>query len=154
MSHERDHHFMALALAQAALAQKNGEVPVGALIVCDDEVIAAAHNEPIKRHDPSAHAEMLAIRAACERMQNYRLNRCTLYVTLEPCPMCAGAILNARIKRVVFAASDPKAGAAGSVLQVLRHPQLPHLCEVSKNLMADEAQHLLTQFFLQKRHAK
>ena len=148
---DRDQHFMQLALAQAQQAAERGEVPVGAVLVCDDEVVAAAHNAPIALCDPSAHAEMLAIRAAAEKLQNYRLNRCTLYVTLEPCPMCAGAILNARIKRVVYAAKDPKAGAAGSVLQILRHPQLPHLCAVTAGIEEQAAQTQLTEFFAQRR---
>ncbi len=147
MSNANDQQWMQQALDLAARAAALGEVPVGAVIVCNDELIASAHNEPIKRNDPSAHAEMLAIRAAAEKLQNYRLNQCTLYVTLEPCPMCAGAILNSRIKRVVYGTKDPKAGAAGSVLQILRHPQLPHLCAVTHGVLEAECQSELEQFF-------
>jgi tRNA(adenine34) deaminase len=147
MNEKEDHYWMQQALEYAARAADAGEVPVGAVVVCNNELIAGAHNEPIKRHDPSAHAEMLAIRLAAEKLQNYRLNQCTLFVTLEPCPMCAGAILNSRIKRVVYGAKDPKAGASGSVVQLLRHPQLPHLCAVTSEVLAAESQALLTQFF-------
>ena len=146
------HMHRALALAQAAALM--GEVPVGAVIVCNDEVIGEGHNCPIASNDPTAHAEIMALRAAAINRGNYRLNDCTLYVTLEPCPMCAGAIVHSRIKRVVYAAADDKAGAAGSVLQILRHPQLNHICKVDAGLMQHEAQQLLSQFFSEKRAKK
>lgn len=143
--------FMREAIAQAGIAAKAQEVPVGAVVVLDGQIIARAHNQPVASHNPCAHAEVLALQSAAQSLNNYRLNRCTLYVTLEPCPMCAGAILNARIARVVYGAADPKAGAAGSVLQLLRHPQLPHLCKVSSLVLADECQQLLTDFFAARR---
>ena len=113
-----DEHFMQLALAQAELAAAQGEVPVGAVVVHQGQVVAQAHNAPIGLNDPTAHAEVLALRAAAQRLGNYRLEDCTLYVTLEPCAMCAGAMLNARLPRVVWGATEPKTGAAGSVLDV------------------------------------
>ena len=119
-----DEHFMGEALRQAAKAYAAGEVPVGAVIVQGDEVIATGFNHPIGGHDPSAHAEMAALRAAAQKLQNYRLPGCELYVTLEPCLMCAGAIMHARIARVVFGAHDPKTGACGSVVDAFANPQL------------------------------
>lgn len=146
-----DRAFMQQALLRAKLAADAGEVPIGAVIVCDGQIIAQAHNQPISLNDPCAHAEVLALRAAAQAQGNYRLNQCTLYVTLEPCAMCAGALSNARIKRVVFGAKDAKAGAAGSVLQVLRHPQLPHLCAVTSGIMEGECAQVLRDFFAAKR---
>ena len=113
-----DENFMGLALQQAEAACQAGEVPVGAVVVCNGEVVAQAHNAPIALHDPSAHAEVLALRAAAQKLGNYRLDDCTLYVTLEPCAMCVGALLNARLKRVVWGACEPKTGAAGSVVNL------------------------------------
>ena len=121
-----DEHFMQLALAQAKLAQDLGEVPVGALVVHQGKVVAAAHNAPISSSDPTAHAEVLALRSAAKHLDNYRLEDCTLYVTLEPCAMCAGAILNARLPRVVWGATEPKTGAAGSVVDLFANTQLNH----------------------------
>ena len=149
-----DQHFMQMALALAARAAEAGEVPVGAVLVRDGEKIAEGWNQPIALTDPTAHAEIVALRAAAQRLGNYRLNDCTLYVTLEPCPMCAGALVQARVKRVVYATADDKAGAAGSVLQVLRHPQLNHLCQVSAGVLAVEAQHQLASFFAGRRNPK
>ncbi|QGX41834.1 tRNA adenosine(34) deaminase TadA [Permianibacter aggregans] len=142
---------MQRALQLAREAEAIGEVPVGALLVADGQVIGEGYNQPIRMNDPTAHAEIIALRAAAKHRGNYRLNDCTLYVTLEPCPMCAGALLQARVKRVVFAAHDKRAGAGGSVLQVLRHPQLNHICQLTPGVLADEAQQLLTQFFQNKR---
>ena len=153
-----DEHFMQLALAQAKLAQDLGEVPVGAVVVHQGKVVASAHNAPISHKDPTAHAEVLALRAAALALGNYRLDDCSLYVTLEPCAMCVGAALHARLKRVVWGAAEPKTGAAGSVLDVFAHPQLNHHTQHHGGVMADEASQLLQDFFktqraLHKQHA-
>ncbi len=144
--------FMQLALAQARLAQGKGEVPVGAVVVKDGQVIAQACNAPIATHDPSAHAEILALRQAAQVLGNYRLQGCQMYVTLEPCPMCAGALLHARIDRVVYGAADPKTGAAGSVLNLFDEPRLNHQTWVEGGVLADESAALLKSFFQGKRH--
>jgi len=146
-----DQHFMRLALREAERALEHGDVPVGAILVHDGEVAGMGHNERELRQDPSAHAEMLAIREAARVTGSWRLLDCVLYVTLEPCAMCAGAIVLARIPRVVFGASDPKAGAAGSVLEVLAHPRLNHRPEVSSGLFAAESAALLQAFFGSRR---
>lgn len=139
----------ALELARAAAAI--GEVPVGALIVRDDQIIAEAHNRRETDKSPFAHAEFLAIQQACRATSDWRLERCTLYVTLEPCPMCAGLIINARIPRVVFGCADPKAGAAGTLMNLLEDPRLNHRCEVVRGILANEAGELLTSFFRELR---
>ena len=148
MSHA---HFMGLALAQAQKASELGEVPVGAVVVRNGEVIAQAHNAPIGLHDPSAHAEVLALRQAAHETGNYRLDDCTLYVTLEPCAMCSGAVLNARLKQVVWGAAEPKTGAAGSVLNLFNEPQLNHQTQVLSGVRAEEASALLQHFFKAQR---
>ena len=150
-THAQDEMWMQQALALAEKAAAAGEVPVGAVLVRNGEKIAEGWNQPIALNDPTAHAEIVTLRAAAQALGNYRLNDCTLYVTLEPCPMCAGALVHARVKRVVYATTDEKAGAAGSVLQVLRHPQLNHLCQVTAGVLADDAKEQLTAFFQQKR---
>lgn len=142
---------MRLALAQAQLARAAGEVPVGAVVVADGQLVGAGYNQPISLHDPSAHAEMQALRAAAQRLGNYRLDNCTLYVTLEPCSMCAGAMLHARLKRVVFGAPDPKTGAAGSVLNLLALPQLNHQTQLTGGVLADSCAQLLQDFFQHQR---
>ncbi|NQD38645.1 tRNA adenosine(34) deaminase TadA [Permianibacter sp. IMCC34836] len=155
MTVEHDDVFwMQQALLLAARAAEAGEVPVGAVLVRNGEKIAEGWNQPIALNDPTAHAEIVTLRAAAQALGNYRLNDCTLYVTLEPCPMCAGALVHARVKRVVYATADDKAGAAGSVLQVLRHPQLNHLCQVSNGVLADAAKAQLTAFFASRRKEK
>lgn len=146
-----DIHWMRRALELATLAAREGEVPVGALIVKEGELIAEGRNRPIAHHDPTAHAEIQAMRAAGKVLNNYRLPGTTLYVTLEPCPMCAGAIIHARIERVVFAATDPRTGAAGSIIDILQHPQLNHRCEVEQGVLADESGALLREFFRSRR---
>jgi tRNA(adenine34) deaminase len=142
----------ALALARAAAA--DGEVPVGAVLVKDGQVIASGRNAPIAQHDPSAHAEIAALRAGAQALGNYRLDGCTLYVTLEPCAMCAGAILHARLERVVFGAADPKTGAAGSVLDVFAERRLNHQTQVQGGVLAEEAGALLQDFFRSRRDAR
>ena len=143
--------MMRLALAEAERAAANGDVPIGAVVGREDEVLAAAGNERELRLDPTAHAEILALRAAAERLGGWRVPDATLYVTLEPCAMCAGAIVLARVPRVVYAAADPKAGAAGSVLDVLAEPRLNHRPEVVAGLLAEEAGELLRSFFATRR---
>ena len=149
-----DEHFMQLALAQAALAGQAGEVPVGAVVVCNGQAIATGRNSPIEGHDPTAHAEIIALRAAAKVLGNYRLVDCTLYVTLEPCAMCSGAMLHARLKRVVFGAFDAKTGAAGSVINLFDQPQLNHQTELQGGVLADQSAKLLKDFFSQRRQAK
>ena len=149
-----DLDFMRLALAQATAAAQAGEVPVGAVIMQDGKVIATGRNAPIAEHDPTAHAEIIAVRAAAKLLGNYRLPDCTLYVTLEPCAMCSGAMLHARLKRVVFGASDAKTGAAGSVINLFDQRQLNHQTTLQGGVMADESAALLKSFFSQRRGAK
>jgi tRNA(adenine34) deaminase len=143
--------FMEAALAGARLAAEAGEVPVGAVVVCDGEIVAVGQNRVLRDVDPTAHAEIVALRAAAQAIGNYRLNGCTLYVTLEPCAMCAGAMIHARLDKLVFAAADPKAGAAGSVLAVLNHPQLNHQMVVEQGMLAEESAELLRSFFRERR---
>jgi len=146
-----DTHFMELALAEARQAEAEGEVPVGAVVARDGEVIAAAHNRPIGLNDPTAHAEILALRAAAEKLGNYRLAGCDLYVTLEPCAMCVGALVHARLQRLVYAAADPKAGAVASCLRLLESPHWNHRVEVRAGVLAEEAAALLQRFFASRR---
>jgi tRNA(adenine34) deaminase len=143
--------FMRQALSQAHNAWALGEVPVGALIVKDGRVIATGFNQPIGSQDPTAHAEIMALRAAASMLGNYRLPGCELYVTLEPCAMCVGAILHARIARVIFGASDPKTGACGSVVNLFEHGKLNHHASVIGGVMADESSALLKEFFAERR---
>ena len=146
-----DIEAMQEALAQARLAVAAGEVPIGAVIVRGGEIVARGQNSVIRTSDPTAHAELVALREAARALGNYRLNGCSLFVTLEPCAMCAGAMTHARLDRLVFAASDPKAGACGSVLTVLNHPLLNHLMDVGQGVLADEASELLRGFFRERR---
>jgi len=151
MSTELDHQFMMQALEQAKLAAQAGEVPVGAVLVHDGVVISKAFNRPIGTHDPSAHAEMLALRSAAGALKNYRLPGSTLYVTLEPCAMCAGAILHARVDRVVYGARDPKTGAAGSVVDIFSINQLNHQTTVDGGILESECGQVLRDFFRERR---
>jgi tRNA(adenine34) deaminase len=146
-----DREAMEAALEQARLAAEGGEVPIGAVVVYKDVMIAHAQNCVIRHVDPTAHAEIIALRTAAKAVSNYRLTGCTLYVTLEPCAMCAGAMVHARIDRLVFGAPDPKAGACGSVLSVLNHPQLNHQMQVEQGVMAAESADLLRGFFRDRR---
>ncbi len=148
-----DATYMGLALEQARAAMLQGEVPVGAVVVCDGQVVAVGHNCPVGGHDPSAHAEMQALRAAAQTLGNYRLPDCELYVTLEPCVMCAGAIMHARIKRVVYGAADPKTGACGSVVDLFAEPRLNHHAEVVGGVRRDECVGILQRFFSERRAA-
>ncbi|MES2323659.1 MAG: tRNA adenosine(34) deaminase TadA [Pseudomonadota bacterium] len=148
-----DSDFMQLALVQAQHAWTLGEVPVGAVVVKDGVVIATGFNQPIGRHDPTAHAEIVALRAAAEKLGNYRLPGCELFVTLEPCVMCSGAMMHARLSRVVYGALDPKTGACGSVLNLFEQEKLNHHAEVVGGVMADEAGAMLKGFFAERRNA-
>ena len=149
--HNDDRRFMTLALEQAQHAAAQGEVPVGAVLVIGGEVLAARGNERERRHDPTAHAEMLALRDAAAIVGGWRLREATLYVTLEPCAMCAGAIVLARIARLVYGADDPKAGAAGSIFNIADHPALNHSSDIRAGLMAAEASEILREFFAGRR---
>lgn len=142
---------MQLALNEARKAAEAGEVPIGAVAVASGYIVGVGQNRVLRDVDPSAHAEMVALREAATTVGNYRLNGVTLYVTLEPCAMCAGAMVHARIDRLVYAAADPKAGAAGSVLEVLNHPRLNHRMVVEQGVLAEEAAELLRGFFRERR---
>ena len=151
MQAQLDRQFMQEAIEQAKLAANAGEVPVGAVLVRDGQIISRGFNQSIGNSDPSAHAEMIAMRAAAETEGNYRLPGTTLYVTLEPCTMCAGAMLHARIDRVVFGAQDPKTGAAGSVLNVFSEKQINHQTQVEGGILGEECGQLLRKFFKERR---
>lgn len=147
----QDLAFMRLALEQAKLAPSVGEVPIGTLLVHNGEILAKAHNLREALQDPTAHAEMIAIRKAAAKLGSWRLTGCTLYVTLEPCPMCAGAIVQSRISRLVFGAWDPKAGACGSLLDIPAEPRLNHRVRVEGGLLEEESQMVLQDFFRNRR---
>jgi tRNA(adenine34) deaminase len=142
---------MRRALREAQKADSEGEVPVGAVVVQDGKIIARAHNRPLSLSDPSAHAEILALRRAAKKLRNYRLKGCDLYVTIEPCAMCAGAIIQARLRRVVYGTPDPKAGACGSALTVLNHPKANHQVEVVSGVLAGECAGITREFFRKRR---
>ncbi|PVY80705.1 tRNA-adenosine deaminase [Cupriavidus alkaliphilus] len=151
---ERDARYMRAALEEARLAEAAGEVPVGAVVVWNDTIIARGHNLPIRSVDPSAHAEMQALRAAAQVIGNYRMPECELYVTLEPCAMCSGAILHARLRHVVFGASDPKTGAAGSVVNLFEQAQLNHQTSITGGVLAEPCGQMLKDFFGARRRAQ
>lgn len=144
---EEDRRWMLEAIAEAEKAESIGEVPIGAVIVRHNEIIGRGHNLRETRHDPTAHAELVAIRDACDRIGAWRLLDCTLYVTLEPCPMCAGAIVQSRVKRVVYGTADPKAGCAGTLMNLLQEPRFNHETELTSGVLQTECALLLTQFF-------
>lgn len=146
-----DHEAMEAALAEARLAGEAGEVPIGAVIVHKGAIVARGQNRVLRDVDPTAHAEIVALRAAAQALSNYRLTGCTLYVTLEPCAMCAGAMIHARLDKLIFAATDPKAGACGSVLSVLNHPKLNHQMWADRGILAEESAELLRNFFRERR---
>jgi tRNA(adenine34) deaminase len=150
---ERDIHFLGEAIREAQAAEEAGEVPVGAILVAADAqtILARGNNHVLRASDPTAHAEIVALRAGGVALGNYRLLGTTLYTTLEPCAMCAGAIVHARVARLVYAAADPKAGACGSVLSVLNHPSLNHRVDVTAGLLGEECGQMLTQFFRNRR---
>jgi tRNA(adenine34) deaminase len=146
-----DAEYMAMAIELAREAWQAGEVPVGAIVVLDGEIVGRGFNQPIARHDPSAHAEIMAMRDAGQRIGNYRLPECTLYVTLEPCAMCAGAIMHARMKRIIFGAADPKTGAAGSVVNLFHESRLNHHTHIQGGILAEECGELISGFFRKRR---
>ena len=146
-----DEKWMALAIEQAKLAEKINEVPVGAVLVQDDQLIASAHNQPITNHDPTAHAEIQLLRAAGKKLNNYRLPNTTLYVTLEPCTMCLGAMIHARVSRIVFGAYDQKTGVCGSCQDLSTSECFNHSIEVEGGILADECKNLLQKFFKKRR---
>lgn len=148
---EADLFFMSRAVELAREAERAGEVPVGAVIVKDGVIVGEGWNRPISTHDPTAHAEIVALRAAAQTLSSYRLLDTTLYVTLEPCPMCAGAMVHARVQRLVYAATDPRAGAAGTVFNIVQHPSLNHRLECAAGVMAEECRQLLRGFFAARR---
>ena len=149
-----DEAFMRLAIEEAELAAREGEVPIGAVVVCDGEVVARAHNRRETDADPSAHAEFAAMVQASRALERWRLTGCTVYVTLEPCLMCAGLMVNARVDRCVFGASDPKAGAVGTLYDVSDDPRLNHAFRVTPGILADECSALLRDFFRARRKAR
>jgi len=151
MNSQDDLRWMQYAYNLARQAAAEEEVPVGAVLVRGDELLAEGWNQPIGNSDPTAHAEIQTLRAAAAKVGNYRLPGSTLYVTLEPCPMCAGAIVHARVERVVFGASDPRTGAAGTIFNLLQAPELNHRCEITAGVMADECGDLLRSFFRERR---
>lgn len=151
MNAENDESYMREALRLAEQAAQLNEVPVGAVVVCDDRIIGRGYNAPISRHDPSGHAEIMALREAAQTIGNYRLSDCQLYVTLEPCVMCAGAIMHARIARVVYGARDPKTGACGGVVDLFAERQLNHHAVVEGGVLSAECGNLLTAFFAERR---
>jgi tRNA(adenine34) deaminase len=146
-----DEYWMEEALRLARLAEVAGEVPVGAVVVCDGRIVGRGWNRVISSSDPCAHAEIEALRDAARGLANYRLSGCELYVTLEPCAMCAGAIIHSRIERLVFGAHDPKAGAVGSIMQVINHPRLNHHLDVSEGVLAGRCMDILQAFFRGRR---
>jgi tRNA(adenine34) deaminase len=146
-----DETWMQRALAEARAAQEAGEVPVGAVIVRNGELIATGQNRNLRDHDPSAHAEVVALRAAGELLGNYRLEECETYVIIEPCAMCAGALVSARVKRLIYGAKDPKAGAVDSVMNVINHPRLNHQMEVTPAVLEEQCAQMLREFFRARR---
>jgi tRNA(adenine34) deaminase len=142
---------MRMALREAAHGARIGEVPVGAILVRDGEVVTRAHNRPIRMHDPTAHAEILALRRGGRKLGNYRLEGCDLYVTIEPCAMCVGAIVHARLRRVIYGARDPKAGACGTALRVLNHRKLNHRVELLGGVLAADCAAMIQDFFRERR---
>ncbi len=155
MSAERqdalDERFMKAAIGQAQIALENGDVPIGAIIVYQNQIIAKGYNQRYKLNDPTAHAEIIALTAAAEYIGNWRLNGCSIYVTLEPCCMCAGALVLARMDRLVYGCEDPKAGASGSLYNIVQDKRLNHRLEVTSGVLADECSVILTDFFRKKR---
>jgi tRNA(adenine34) deaminase len=151
MNQPMHEHFMQYAYEEALQAMRENEVPIGAVIIHNDQVIARAHNQREQLHDPTAHAEMIAITQAAEALQSWRLEGCTLYVTLEPCPMCAGAILLARIPTLVYGAVDPKAGAVHTLFHLLNDPRLNHRADAIAGVMAEPCAQIISQFFQEQR---
>lgn len=153
MPNRSDELWMEEALREARRAEASGEVPVGAVVVADGRIVARAGNRNLADNDPTAHAEILALKQAGDAVGNHRLLQCEMFVTIEPCAMCAGAIIHARLRRLVYGADDPKAGAAGSVMEVLNHPRLNHRLEITRGVLAARCMDLLQDFFRRKRES-
>lgn len=151
MPAETDTEWMKLALEEAKAAAASGEVPVGALVISHGQIVGRGNNRNLRANDPTAHAEIVALRDAAARIGNHRLSGCTLYATIEPCAMCAGAMIHARIARLVYGAHDPKAGAAGSVLEVINHPRLNHKMDITTGILEEPCAELLREFFQERR---
>lgn len=149
-----DEEFMLIALEQAKLAEQIGEIPVGAVVVHEREIIGCGFNQSISQHDPSAHAEVIALRNAAKYVENYRLVDCTLYVTLEPCPMCASLLVHSRVKRVVFGAYDAKTGACGSVMNLVEHESMNHVYSVEGGVLQEQCSSVISEFFKKRRQQK
>jgi len=154
MDEKQDQRFMQAAIDQAYIALENDDVPVGAVIVCENKIIAKGYNQRQQLNDPTAHAEIIALTAAAEHIGHWRLLNCTIYVTLEPCPMCAGALVLARIDRLVFGCDDPKTGACGSLYNIVQDNRLNHRLEITKGVLADDCSKMLQDFFSVKRERK
>jgi tRNA(adenine34) deaminase len=154
MDEKQDQQFMRAAIDQANIALENGDVPVGAVIVRENKIIAKGYNQRQQLNDPTAHAEIIALTAAAEHIGHWRLLNCTIYVTLEPCPMCAGALVLARIDRLVFGCDDPKTGACGSLYNIVQDNRLNHRLEITKGVLADDCSKMLQDFFSVKRQRK
>jgi len=148
---ETDRRYMRLAIEQAKIAEENGDVPIGVVIVYQNQIIGKAYNQREQLKDPTAHAEIIALTQAAAYLNNWRLNGCTMYVTLEPCPMCAGALVLARMDRLVYGCDDPKAGACGSLYNIVRDGRLNHRLEVTSGVLADECSRILQEFFHHRR---
>ena len=148
---KNDEYYMSLALKEAEAAASEDEVPVGAVIVFENRVVGRAHNQRERLHDPTAHAEMIAVTQAASYLQNWRLTGCAIYVTIEPCAMCAGALVLARIDRIVYGVPDPKGGACGSVFNVVNEPRLNHRVQVTRGVLAEECARVLSDFFKRRR---
>ena len=148
---DQDERFMQTAIRQALIAEENGDVPIGCVIVYEGRIIAKAYNEREQLNDPTAHAEIIAITQAAEHLQSWRLHGCTIYVTLEPCPMCAGAIVHGRMDRLVFACRDPKTGACGSLYNIVQDARLNHRLEVTSGVLENDCSSMLSEFFRRKR---
>jgi tRNA(adenine34) deaminase len=154
MINEKDNQFMKLAVEQAGIAQENGDVPIGAVIIHNGQIIGKAYNQREQLQDPTAHAEIIALTQAAAAMESWRLEGCTMYVTLEPCPMCAGALVLARIDRLVYGCDDPKTGAVKSLYNIATDGRLNHRIEVTSGVLADECSKILQEFFQKKRSEK
>jgi tRNA(adenine34) deaminase len=154
MDENKDQQFMRAAIDQANIALENDDVPVGAVIVCENKIIAKGYNQRQQLNDPTAHAEIIALTAAAEHIGHWRLLNCTIYVTLEPCPMCAGALVLARIDRLVFGCDDPKTGACGSLYNIVQDQRLNHRVEITKGILAEDCSKMLQDFFSIKRERK
>ena len=146
-----DEQFMRLAIAQAKIAEENGDVPIGAVVVCENRIIGKAYNQREQLQDPTAHAEIIALTQAAEALENWHLNDCTIYVTLEPCPMCAGALVLAKMDRLVYGCDDPKAGACKSLYNIVQDERLNHRLEVTSGVLAEQCGQLLREFFAKRR---